>query len=69
MAAVANLLIDQGTSFSSDVTVKDATGSNQYDLSTAGNMTHDTVFDTLFVVYRSTGTSRVWIEISRSSNV
>jgi len=52
-----------------DVTVKDATGSNQFDLSTAGNFTMDTVFDTLFVVYRSTGTSRVWIEISRSSNV
>jgi hypothetical protein len=52
-----------------DVTVKDATGSNQFDLSTAGNFTMDTIFDTLFVVYRSTGTSRVWIEISRSSNV
>jgi hypothetical protein len=31
MAAVANLLIDQGTSFSSDVTVKDANG-NGWDL-------------------------------------
>ena len=31
MAAIANLLIDQGTSFSSDVTVKDA-NSNGWDL-------------------------------------
>ena len=53
---------------SRDVTVRDATGSNQFDLSTAGNFTMDTIFDTLFVVYRTTGTSRVWIEISRSSN-
>ena len=52
-----------------DITVRDATGSNQFDLSTAGNFTMDTIFDVLFVVYRSTGTSRVWLEVSRSSNV
>ena len=31
MAAIANLIIDQGTTFSSDVTVKDANG-NAFDL-------------------------------------
>ena len=51
------------------ITVRDATGSNQFDLSTAGNFSMDSTFDILTVIYRGTGTSRVWLEVARSSNV